>query len=422
MNDYFMELKKLKYRKDARLVYNTKNNHYTRLNNDSAVQYFEILLQVSNFEDAIKLIKKANNNDNIIDIQFNLNRLINSIFQENVPRKADAFFTKNALAYPLNIEFELTTLCNWKCPFCYNTWRSEKCFKHRSLDINVLKSIIDEANYNNCFTIRYSGGEPLLYPYLKELIEYGNYRKMNQIIFTNGSLITDEWLEIFEKNKVKTILLSLHGIEEGHDNLTKIKGSYLKTISTIKKIIKTNLHLCVEVTLSKINITEIENILCKLISIGVKNISIMRYVSTGRNDKDFEISYEEFYKIINEIANNELFQNLSIKLPCSQKMCLGDRNLVSQIKNNDKLLDMLIGSCQAGIRWCSISVDGNIRICPHSTKIYGNVYENNSLKKAWKKMNYAIERQLKNINKECYGCSLIEKCEQGCRLDRIDNL
>lgn len=419
MNDYFMNLKELRYRKDARLLYNTKNNHYTRLLNDLAVQYFEILLQADSLDDAVNMIKQANNDDNVVEIKSNLKILIDSIFQEEVPRKSKAFFTRSRLSYPLNIEFELTTLCNWKCSFCYNTWKSEKCFKHRNIDIDIVKNIIDEAYNNNCFTIRYSGGEPLLYPYLKELIEYGNYKQMNQVIFTNGSLITDEWLEIFLKNRVKTILLSLHGIDEVHDELTQVKGSYKKTLSIIEKILKTNLHLCVEITLSKRNISEIENILCKLIDIGVKNVSIMRYVSTGRNDKDFEISYEEFYKTIKEIANNDLFQNLSIKLPCSQKMCLGNRNLISQIKENGKLSDMLTGSCQAGMRWCSVSVDGDIRICPHSAKVFGNICADLSMKEAWKNMNDIIEMKLRNVDKECYNCSLLEKCEQGCRLNKI---
>ena len=76
------------------------------------------------------------------------------------------------LKSPIEVQIELTSRCNQKCIFCYNVWKEEsssKSIKNR-LSKEEHFSVIDKIIKNKIFSVIFSGGEPLLVPYLEELI------------------------------------------------------------------------------------------------------------------------------------------------------------------------------------------------------------------------------------------------------------
>ena len=55
-------------------------------------------------------------------------------------------------------------------------------------------------------------------------------------IFTNGTLITDKWIDYFKTNNIR-IALSVYSYDENeHDKVTTINGSHKKTITIIEKL------------------------------------------------------------------------------------------------------------------------------------------------------------------------------------------
>ncbi|MDD2731682.1 MAG: radical SAM protein [Candidatus Pacebacteria bacterium] len=90
---------------------------------------------------------------------------------------------------------EPTTCCQLKCPGCYRG-RDKDGVACMYLDLDELKNQINRfINERNVETISIAGGEPLLYPKLKELILYIKSRKLKTRIFTNGVLLDAELLE-----------------------------------------------------------------------------------------------------------------------------------------------------------------------------------------------------------------------------------
>lgn len=101
-----------------------------------------------------------------------------------------------------------TTACNLRCKSCLNFTNYIKQFENR--DIEKIKNEVDIyfkcVDYSGLFFI--SGGEPLLYPHLIELIDYigENYRKrMYEFgMVTNGTICpTKELLERINKYNMK---------------------------------------------------------------------------------------------------------------------------------------------------------------------------------------------------------------------------
>jgi uncharacterized protein len=114
--------------------------------------------------------------------------------------------------------------CNLSCSYCYqNPMRDAGNF---DTIMNVEKMIEALDNANQSFTI--FGGEALLtpFPILEKLFKYGYEKYGSNGIQTNGTLITEKHIELFEKYKVH-VGFSLDGPGELND--LRWAGSQEKT-------------------------------------------------------------------------------------------------------------------------------------------------------------------------------------------------
>lgn len=87
---------------------------------------------------------------------------------------------------------EPTNTCNIICPGCYRG--AEKAgIKTENLSLDELKKQIDWFKKNrNIHTVSIAGGEPTLYPHLRELIAYAAQQNLRTMLFSNGLLLTPE--------------------------------------------------------------------------------------------------------------------------------------------------------------------------------------------------------------------------------------
>jgi MoaA/NifB/PqqE/SkfB family radical SAM enzyme len=87
---------------------------------------------------------------------------------------------------------ELTTFCQLKCPGCYRGLDKNKV-KRTHTSLNELEKQVDYMkNKRNVQTISLSGGEPLLYSQLEELVSYIASKNLRIKIYTNGLGLTKE--------------------------------------------------------------------------------------------------------------------------------------------------------------------------------------------------------------------------------------
>nr|MCR5189509.1 viperin family antiviral radical SAM protein [Treponema sp.] len=90
----------------------------------------------------------------------------------------------------LKINYHLTEACNFHCKFCFAKYDKEFIdFTHQK---KVIKNIADSGLFDS---INFAGGEPLLDKNLPALIAYSYSLGLKVSIITNGSLLTDEFLD-----------------------------------------------------------------------------------------------------------------------------------------------------------------------------------------------------------------------------------
>ena len=96
---------------------------------------------------------------------------------------------------PHVINFHITNRCNYQCKHCFAR------FNQRDLSLDEAKRVIDsieeyfkEAQVKNP-RINLAGGEPLMYHYIDEIIDYISNKGIKVSMITNGSLLTEERVE-----------------------------------------------------------------------------------------------------------------------------------------------------------------------------------------------------------------------------------
>ena len=94
---------------------------------------------------------------------------------------------------PHVINFHITDKCNYHCKYCFVN------FKRRDLSFEEAKHIVDEIKkYFSAYGIRngrinIAGGEPMLYPYIEDVIRYIHEQGIKCSIITNGSRLTEDF-------------------------------------------------------------------------------------------------------------------------------------------------------------------------------------------------------------------------------------
>lgn len=102
-----------------------------------------------------------------------------------------------------------------------------------------------------------TGGEPLLYPNFKEL--YLKLREMGMIITlnTNGTLIDEEWVEFFGKNKPRRVNITLYGAsDETYRDLCHYPGGFERTLRGIRLLKEQGVDIKINGSLAKKNMDD----------------------------------------------------------------------------------------------------------------------------------------------------------------------
>jgi len=110
------------------------------------------------------------------------------------------------------ITFELTSVCNLKCKYCYNIWKTPnntdfQQFNSYKQAKKKLKRIFKVADVKH---ITFTGGEPFLSARFPELVLYARMKKKSVTIITNGNSANKSDYKQMLDLKVRLFELPVH--------------------------------------------------------------------------------------------------------------------------------------------------------------------------------------------------------------------
>ncbi len=134
----------------------------------------------------------------------------------------------------LSLELELSRVCNLRCIYCY---ASSGVALENELSQDEIFSVIDQAiELGVKKIIVLGGGEPLLYPYLFEVIEYIRKKKKVVDLFTNGLCMTPEVAKKLFDLGVGVVLKMNSRNPEVQDFLAGKKGTYTAIVEGLQAL------------------------------------------------------------------------------------------------------------------------------------------------------------------------------------------
>ena len=303
---------------------------------------------------------------------------------------------------------EVTTKCQLRCPGCYMFRR--KAFNHGEMSlyqaINILDNCRDYCG-RELETMDILGGEPLLWPFLKDYISALLQRGIQPWIFTNMLAIDPElarWL--FEREIHVTGKLNINPSDPKQLPVqAQMIGCGNKTAGQLLQAIEIFLKAGYRVPLFRL-----QNLIRK------KNLEFIpgyyKWCLQRNIGMDLEL-----------MGSGEKVDDVYWKIaPTADqlvKMILEVQRVRQEfgLEPAEVLMPHVFGSCPFYDKGLYFAVDGHIRACSNSTIILANITDSESIKKAYESPLICNRLMLNQelIGEPCRSCDKWEKCRGGCR-------
>lgn len=177
----------------------------------------------------------------------------------------------------MRCEMILTNRCNFRCPYCRGL--RPDCQGDMDMDtaIETLEAWIADGLQN----VRFSGGEPLVYPGLNSLVKLAAKTCKHVAISTNGSFPLERYKELIELG-VNDFSISLDACcaAYGDKMAGGVSGSWEKVTSNIRELSKLT-YVTVGVVLTADNAPHVKDIIEFADSLGVADIRIIPAAQEG---------------------------------------------------------------------------------------------------------------------------------------------
>lgn len=301
------------------------------------------------------------------------------------------------LSYPFHVQLHLTDKCNLKCRHCYEGERktvNEWEYKELLVVIDELDKTFEKWNVDG--EISLVGGEPVMYPYLSDLLYY--IRKKSFIsriaILTNGTFIPDKLKKAILDTKV-AVQISIDGITKEKHDFIRGEGNYEKAINSIKWLVSNQIEVFVHYVISKYSVPISKEFIDFISNLGVKQLTFSLVVPMGASDKSVMLNKDELkevYSKLNEYANSLPENGMSINTT---------RPLWTHFGKT--------GRCPVGIQTITILPDGTVLPCRRLPISVGNI-KKNSLFSIWYNSEVLWNLRQRNKFQKCGECEHLDDC------------
>ncbi len=163
---------------------------------------------------------------------------------------------------PVSGSIALTGRCNLKCVHCYlgSLYQAPHIIS-RELSTDKWISIIDEITEAGCLYLLLTGGEPLLRDDFASIYTHAKKSGLITSVFTNGTRITPEIIELFCDLPPNGLEISLYGTTETtYFNITGIPGAYEKCRRGIQQLHTAGVDFSLKTILMTGNLHEFHDI------------------------------------------------------------------------------------------------------------------------------------------------------------------
>lgn len=321
-----------------------------------------------------------------------------------------------------SLQWHITDKCDQRCKHCYIYSRDEET-SCSEMKVDLLTDIFYDfletcGRMHRKPSFVLTGGDPLLYEQIWELLEVFKQNNIRFVILGNPFHLSETVAIRLHELGCTGYQMSLDGLRDTHDKI-RMPGSYDATLSKIPIINAAGIKSTIMTTVSKTNINEVPNLVEVVHKHHVGSFGFNRYcpspndvnlLPTATEYKDFlEKMWEEFRRFKDSDTHFILKDHL-------WKLFLFEKGLFNTEYEENVILD----GCHCGITHMTILPNGKVYACRRSDTLVGNVLKQ-SLYDIFhgEKMDFyrdydKFEKCAKcELLRFCRGCPSVAKCVSG---------
>ena len=298
------------------------------------------------------------------------------------------------------VKIELTNRCSRNCKHCSSNATSN-IGNLKFLNFYDVVRIINEAKIIGTETIVFTGGEPLLYDRLSELVELTSKLGMNSTIYTfayRTDKVLNKYRELIDLGLIKIVYSLADSLSDEEDI------SIYNMIDFFDKVFENNnATLGFHYTVSKDSFSKLESVVTDTIE-AFKNrsyfdrISLLRFVPHGKGTTTMDLSKEELLAIKSLYINSNDKDKIRLGTPWN---ILGIENTPCIIADEIMVIgfDGIAYPCDSIKYFTKLGISGNIK--------------ENSLAEMYNSEYFSNIRKF-NTDNSCSFCEQYSICKSGC--------
>ncbi len=139
--------------------------------------------------------------------------------------------------FPPCLQIEPSSVCNFRCVFCFET---DKTFTNKkngfmgTMNLDDFKKIIDQAYKNVQFVTLASRGEPTVAKKISEMLNYTSGKFLNLKLNTNASLLNEKMCHAILSDTVGTLVISADAAEKEEYSKIRVNGNLDKIVKNLE--------------------------------------------------------------------------------------------------------------------------------------------------------------------------------------------
>jgi MoaA/NifB/PqqE/SkfB family radical SAM enzyme len=215
------------------------------------------------------------------------------------------------------LQIHPTRRCNLRCLHCYSSSGPDE---GDDISVGFFRQALSDASLEGYKVVGFSGGEPLVYKPLRELLEYAHQDGMVTTVTSNGMFLDERRLEMLRGN-VDLLAISLDGIPTSHNKNRASEQAFETMAARLEGVRQSGIPFGFIFTLTQHNLHELEWVAEFALEQGAKLLQIhpleevgrAKELLQGKRPDEIELAYTflEFLRI-QAMAGERLYVQLDL--------------------------------------------------------------------------------------------------------------
>lgn len=308
--------------------------------------------------------------------------------------------------HPLRQLFwECTLRCNHHCRHCGSDCKQTALVPDMPMEdfARVLDSVAAATDPHRVM-INVTGGEPLMRPDLEQCGRMMYEKGFPWGMVSNGFALTPDRYQRLLGSGLRSMTISLDGLEADHDWMRGVPGSFKRASAVIKMVVDSQaIAFDVVTCVNRRNYPHLSEIKEYLIGLGLKEWRLFTVFPVGRaaHDPELQLSGEEIRGLMEFIKATRKEGRIKAEFACEG--FLG--NYEGAVRDHFYM-------CQAGVVVGSVLADGSISACASIRANYhqGNIYEDDFME-VWNNRFQPYRDRSWMYRDECAECRFWKYCQ-----------